>query len=61
MFKWSMSLEEKIWENLQFSWQLSPKKFNKTSFQISPQKLVKEYLVQEIEMLNQLLGTWEKS
>ena len=33
----------------------------KTSFQISRQKLIKEYLVQEIEMLNQLLGTWEKS
>ena len=42
-------------------WQLSPKNFNKTSFQISRQKLIKEYLVQEIEMLNQLLGTWEKS
>lgn len=61
MFKWGMSLEEKIWKNLQFPWQLSPKNFNKTSFQISPQKLIKGYLVQEIEMLNQLLGTREKS
>ena len=37
------------------------KNFNKASFKISRQKLIKEYLVQEIEMLNRLLGTWEKS
>ena len=37
------------------------KNFNKATYQISRQKLIKEYLVQEIEMLNQLLGTWEKS
>ena len=37
------------------------KNFNKASFQISRQKLIKEYLVQEIEMLNRLPGTWEKS
>ena len=33
------------------------KNFNKATYQISRQKLIKEYLVQEIEMLNQLLGT----
>lgn len=33
------------------------KNFNKASFQISRQKLIKKYLVQEIEMLNRLLGT----
>ena len=35
--------------------------FNKASFQISYQKSIREYLVQKMKMLNQLLGTWEES
>ena len=51
-------------ENFKFavSRQLSPKKvFNKATCQILVKKLMKEYLVQETEILNQLLGKWEKS
>ena len=46
-------------ENFKFavSRQLSPKKvFNKATCQILVKKLMKEYLVQETEILNQLLG-----
>ena len=51
-------------ENFKFavSRQLSPKIFfNKATCQILVKKLMKEYLVQETEILNQLLGKWEKS
>ena len=39
----------------------SQKFFNKATCQILVKKLMKEYLVQETEILNQLLGKWEKS
>ena len=54
MFKWGMSLEWKI------SRQLSPKKIL-IKLPVKFKKLIKEYLVQETEILNQLLGKWEKS
>lgn len=58
MFKWGMSLEWKF--KFAVSRQLSPKKiFNKATCQILVK--MKEYLVQETEILNQLLGKWEKS
>ena len=52
-----------VWKNLL---RVSPgnflrQSFNKASFQISRQKSIREYLVQKMKMLNQLLGTWEES
>ena len=49
-------------ENFKFavSRQLSPKKIL-IKLPVKFKKLMKEYLVQETEILNQLLGKWEKS
>ena len=61
MFKWGMSLECKKFQICSFPPTFSEKFFNKATCQILVKKLMKEYLVQETEILNQLLGKWEKS